>query len=244
LPGYGFSAKPAQEGWGTDRIARAWGELMSRLGYRRWLAQGGDWGAAVTFVIGEQAPPGCLGIHLNMPIGTPTKQARENPDATDIVALERLGVFRDKGSGYSKQQGTRPQTLGYGLTDSPVGQAAWIFEKLQDWSDNPGSIVDVLGYDAVLDNIMIYWLTATATSSARLYWESFSRFGRSSNEVTLPSGFSTFPKEMSPAPRSWVEQRARNIVYWNELDRGGHFAAWEQPELFTSELRAAFKSLR
>jgi pimeloyl-ACP methyl ester carboxylesterase len=242
LPGYGFSGKPTRTGWGIERIARAWAELMRRLGYSRWAAQGGDWGAFVTHAIGSQAPEGCIGIHLNMPIAGPTKEARENPTAEDRHAFERMQYYKDWDSGYSTQQGSRPQTLGYGLVDSPAGLAGWIYEKLQAWSDSSGNAWDVLGRDAVLDNIMLYWLTASGASAARLYWESFGKVRP--GEVLLPAGVSAFPKDILPAPRSWVERRVKNLVYWNELDRGGHFAAWEQPELFVGELRNCFNLMR
>jgi pimeloyl-ACP methyl ester carboxylesterase len=242
LPGFGFSAKPQGTGWGVERIARAWAELMHRLGYDRWVAQGGDWGAFVTNKIGEQAPEGCAGIHLNMPIGGPTQSARENPTAEEQHAFDRMQFYKAWDSGYATQQATRPQSLGYGLVDSPVGLAGWIYEKLQVWSDNSGRATDVLGCDAVLDNIMLYWLGAAGASSARIYWESFGK--AKPQEVTMPVGVSTFPKDIMPAPRSWVERRMKNIVYWNELPRGGHFAAWEQPELFVDELRKCFALMR
>jgi len=242
LPGYGFSAKPARAGWGVERIARAWAELMRRLGYDHWVAQGGDWGAFTTYVIGMQAPAGCRGIHLNMPIGGPTRHARENPTPEEERAFERMAYYQEWDSGYAKQQQTRPQTLGYGLVDSPVGLAGWIFEKLHGWSDNGGDTCAVLGRDAVLDNIMLYWLPATGASAARLYWESFARI--KPGEITLPAGISVFPKEITPSPRAWVERRMKNIVHWNELPRGGHFAAWEQPHLFVDELRECFRPMR
>ena len=242
LPGYGFSAKPATTGWGVERIAQAWGVLMQRLGYARWVAQGGDWGAFVTNKIGEQAPEGCAGIHVNMPIARRTKAAKENPTAEDLHTFERMAFYNDWDAGYSKQQATRPQSLGYGLVDSPVGLAGWIYEKLHFWSDNAGEACAVLGRDAVLDNIMLYWLTGTGASAARLYWESFGRGNDS--RIDLPAGASAFPKDIMPAPRSWMEQRYPNMVYWNELPCGGHFAAWEQPELFVGELRACFALMR
>ncbi|HEX8055254.1 MAG TPA: epoxide hydrolase [Novosphingobium sp.] len=242
LPGYGFSAKPATTGWGVERIAQAWGVLMQRLGYARWVAQGGDWGAFVTNKIGEQAPEGCAGIHVNMPIARRTKAAKESPTAEDLRTFERMAFYNDWDAGYSKQQATRPQSLGYGLVDSPVGLAGWIYEKLHFWSDNAGEACAVLGRDAVLDNIMLYWLTGTGASAARLYWESFGRGNDS--RIDLPAGASAFPKDIMPAPRSWMEQRYPNMVYWNELPCGGHFAAWEQPELFVGELRACFALMR
>lgn len=242
LPGYGFSGKPTQAGWGGDRIARGWAVLMQRLGYDRWVAQGGDWGAFVTYCIGMHAPDGCRGIHLNMPIGGPTQAARENPTDEERHALERMQYYQDWDSGYSKQQQTRPQSVGYGLVDSPVGLAGWIYEKLHGWSDNDGDACAVLGRDAVLDNIMHYWLPATGASAARLYWESFARI--TPGRIDLPAGISNFPKEITPAPRAWVERRMKNIVHWNDLPRGGHFAAWEQPELFIDELRTCFAQMR
>lgn len=242
LPGYGFSARPTRTGWGIETIAAAWAELMRRLGYARWVAQGGDWGAFVTNKIGEQAPDGCAGVHVNMPIARRTKAAKENPTEEDRRTLERMAFYNEWDMAYAKQQATRPQTLGYGLVDSPVGLAGWIYEKLQVWSDNPGNAWDVLGRDAVLDNVMLYWLTGTGASAARLYWESFG--GGNDGRIAVPAGASAFPKDIMPVPRSWMEQRYENMVYWNELDRGGHFAAWEQPELFVAELRQCFGLMR
>jgi pimeloyl-ACP methyl ester carboxylesterase len=238
LPGYGFSQKPSSTGWGVERTARAWGELMRRLGYAEWVAQGGDWGAAVTTAIGQLAPDGCRGIHLNMPIGRPGPEDMASKDPKVLKALQALGFYQEWDSGYSKQQSTRPQTIGYALVDSPVGLAAWILEKIHFWTDNDGSPWDALSIDQVLDDIMLYWLPATGASAARLYWESFARFG--TGTVAIPAGASAFPKEILPAPRAWVERTLTNLVYWNELDKGGHFAAWEQPELFIGELRACF----
>ena len=241
LPGYGFSDKPANTGWGVERIARAWTELMSRLGYTEWLAQGGDWGAAVTTAIGQLAPEGCRGIHLNMPIGRPSPDDMNSQDPNVLKALERLGFYQQWDSGYSKQQSTRPQTIGYALVDSPVALAAWILEKVFYWTDNDGSPWDALSMDQVIDDVMLYWLPATGASAARLYWESFADFG--DGKVTIPAGASAFPKEILPAPREWVERTLTNLVYWNEVEKGGHFAAWEQPELFARELRACFATM-
>lgn len=238
LPGFGFSGKPTQTGWGVEKIAKAWAELMRRLGYTRWVAQGGDWGSAVTTAIGAQAPEGCLGIHVNMPIGRPGPDDLANPSPEELKALQALQYYQEWDSGYSKQQSTRPQTVGYGLVDSPVGLAGWIFEKMHAWTDNGGSPFDALSKDAILDNIMLYWLPATGASAARLYWESFAKFGE--GEVSIPAGASAFPREIIPAPRKWAERRYTNLVYWNELPNGGHFAAWEQAELFAGELRACF----
>jgi epoxide hydrolase len=242
LPGYGFSGKPPRAGWGVDRIAAAWPELMRRLGYTRWVAQGGDWGAFVTNKIGEQAPEGCIGIHVNMPIARRTRAARDNPTDEDRRAIERMGMFMGQDSAYSQQQSTRPQTIGYGLVDSPVGLAGWIYEKLHNWTDNAGDACALLGRDAVLDNIMHYWLPGTGASAARLYWESFG--GGNDGVVHIPAGASAFPKDIMPVPRSWMEQRYANMVYWNDMPRGGHFAAWEQPDLFVDELRKCFALMR
>jgi epoxide hydrolase len=242
LPGYGFSGKPAQAGWGIERIAAAWPELMRRLGYARWVAQGGDWGAFVTNKIGEQAPEGCIGIHVNMPIARRPRAARDNPTEEDRRAIERMGFFMGQDSAYSQQQSTRPQTIGYGLVDSPVGLAGWIYEKLHNWSDNAGDACALLGRDAVLDNIMHYWLPGTGASAARLYWESFG--GGNDGVVHIPAGASAFPKDIMPVPKSWMAQRYTNMIYWNDMPRGGHFAAWEQPDLFVDELRKCFALMR
>jgi pimeloyl-ACP methyl ester carboxylesterase len=245
LPGYGFSGKPAQTGWGVDKIAGVWNTLMTRLGYDRFYAQGGDWGSAVTTAIGIQNLGACAGIHVNMPNATATKEALEKPTDRDKQALAGARYYQEWGAGYSKQQSTRPQTLGYGLVDSPMGQAAWIIEKFYEWTDCGGHPENVLTREELLDNVMFYWLTASGASSARLYWESFNRaFGPGDNTVSLPTGCSIFPKEIVPTPKSWAEQRYKNIVYWNELDKGGHFAAFEQPELFVNELRSCFELMR
>ena len=238
LPGYGFSGKPSGTGWGVEKIARAWAELMQRLGYGHWVAQGGDWGAAVTTAIGQLAPEGCKGIHLNMPLGRPGPDDMQSQDPKVLRAFQRLGFYQEWDSGYSKEQSTRPQTIGYSLVDSPVGLAAWILEKVYYWTDNGGSPWDALSMDQVLDDIMLYWLPATGASAARLYWESFAKFGTGS--VAIPAGATAFPKEILPAPREWAERTLTQLVYWNEVEKGGHFAAWEQPEIFVAELRACF----
>jgi pimeloyl-ACP methyl ester carboxylesterase len=245
LPGYGFSGKPGATGCGVQTIATMWDELMVRLGYDSYYAQGGDWGSAVTMAIGLANRGHCKGIHLNMPSAGPTKAARENPNAQDKRAMERAKAYQDSDSGYSKQQSTRPQTLGYGLADSPAGQGMWILEKFWRWTDCKGHPENILTRDELIDNIMLYWLTNSGASSARLYWESFNRaFGAgATNEVTLPTGCSIFPQEIVPTPRSWAESRFPNIVYWNELESGGHFAAFEQPELFIQEMRACFAAM-
>ena len=238
LPGFGFSDKPCEAGWGIPKIAFAWSELMARLGYDRWVAQGGDWGAIVTTAIGMIKPPGCLGIHLNMPFARPLPEDLEAPSPSEQKALAALKHYQDWDSGYSKQQSTRPQSVGYGLVDSPAGLAGWIFEKMWAWTDNNGSPYDVLSKDQILDNIMLHWLPATGASSARLYWESFNATGDIA--VELPCAVSAYPKEILPTPRKWAERTYRNIIHWGEMERGGHFAAWEQPDAFVKELRTAF----
>ncbi|MEA3264531.1 MAG: epoxide hydrolase [Pseudomonadota bacterium] len=241
LPGYGFSGKPTVTGWGVEKIGRAWGELMARLGYEKWFAQGGDWGSIVTTAIGVQQVPGCIGIHLNMPIARPTEDDLANPTPSELKALGALKHYQDWDSGYSKQQSTRPQTVGYGLVDSPVGQAGWILEKIWAWTDNQGSPWDALSRDQVLDNIMLYWLPRNGASSARLYWESFGSF--SAQEIVIPVAASAFPREVLPTPRKWAERNYRNLVHWGEMERGGHFAAWEQPAEFVRELRVSFRDM-
>ncbi|QGN53371.1 epoxide hydrolase family protein [Novosphingobium sp. Gsoil 351] len=242
LPGFGFSGKPSATGWGVVKIATAWTELMRRLGYAEWVAQGGDWGAGVTTAIGVQAPAGCRGIHVNMPVARPLPEDLAAPSEPELRALKAIQHYQDWDSGYSKQQATRPQSVGYGLVDSPVALAGWILEKMWAWTDNPGSPFEALSRDTILDNLMLYWLPATGASSARLYWESFAKF--SEGEVAIPAGASQFPKEIIPAPRKWAERRYCNLVYWNDLPKGGHFAAWEQPELFVTELRDCFRLMR
>ncbi len=246
LPGYGFSGKPGKPGWGVETIAEVWDELMLALGYERYFAQGGDWGSAVTTGIGLQNLGHCEGIHLNMVSARAPKSALENPTERDKLALAGAQYYQQWGAGYSKQQSTRPQTLGYGLVDSPMGQAAWIVEKFYEWTDCDGHPENALSKDEMLDNVMFYWLTASGASSARLYWESFNRaFGDlAAATVKLPTDCSIFPKEIVPTPRAWAESRFENIVHWNELDKGGHFAAFEQPELFVKELRDAFGLMR
>ena len=243
LPGYGFSAKPSTTGWGVEKISQVWDQLMNALGYDAYYAQGGDWGAAVTTGIGVQNLGSCQGIHVNMPNARATKEALENPDEHDKRALAGAKYYQEWGAGYSKQQSTRPQTLGYGLVDSPVGQAMWILEKFYEWTDCDGRPENVLNKDELLDNVMFYWWNGNGASSGRLYWESFNTAfsGDGPKTVQLPTGCSIFPKEIVPTPRSWAEKRYTNIVYWNELDKGGHFAAFEQPDLFVQEIRAAFK---
>ena len=242
IPGYGFSDKPAETGWGVDHVAQAWSALMARLGYERYFAQGGDWGAAITAAIGATDTQHCMGVHTNMPVVAPTADMLSNPTEQEQEAMAARKFYQDWDSGYSKQQSTRPQTLGYGLVDSPVGQAAWIVEKFYQWTDCNGHPENVLTRDELLDNVMMYWLTASGASSARLYWESFAR--GSMNDVTVPSGVSIFPKEIFKASRRWVETRFKDLRYYNALEKGGHFAAFEQPEMFVAELRACFGTMR
>jgi len=245
LPGYGFSGKPTQTGTGVERIAELWDLLMNKIGYSEYFAQGGDWGSAITIAIGKQNKGSCKGLHVNMPFAPPTKEALENPSERDKIAFEGLNYYQEWGSGYSKQQSTRPQTLGYGLVDSPIGQASWIIEKFYEWTDCDGHPENIFTKEELLDNVMFYWLTKSASSSARLYWESFGSFGGNPEEkLEIPIGCSIFPKEISRTPRTWAEQVYSNIVYWNELEKGGHFAAFEQPQIFLDEIRKSFKLMK
>jgi pimeloyl-ACP methyl ester carboxylesterase len=242
LPGYGFSDKPTTTGWGIERIALAWAELMARLGYDRYGAQGGDWGSGVTTALGLSDPAHVAGIHLNMVTSQPSAEDLADLTESERAALESLKHYRDWDSGYSKQQSTRPQTLGYALVDSPAGQCGWILEKFWSWSDTEGDPVAALGADRILDNVMLYWLSGTAASSGRLYWESFRR-GRT-GVVEVPTGASIFPKEIFRASRRWAERQYADIRQWHELPVGGHFAAFEQPALFVEEVRSFFRLVR
>ncbi len=241
LPGYGFSGKPSISGWGVEKIAETWDQLMVRLGYENYGAQGGDWGAAVTTQIGRNVGH-CDGIHINMPIGRPTPESLQDPTDEEKSALEGLTYYQEWDSGYSKQQSTRPQTLGYGLVDSPVGQMAWIIEKFWSWMDCDGHPENTLTRDELLDNVMLYWLTASGASSARLYWESFGSFG-GGEKVEIPTGVASFPKEIIRSPRRWCEE-SYNITHWTTMPEGGHFGAFEQPEIFVKDLRLFFKTIR
>jgi pimeloyl-ACP methyl ester carboxylesterase len=242
LPGYGFSGKPASAGWGVERIADAWDKLMRRLGYDRYGAQGGDWGAQVTTAIGLRHADRLTGVHVNMVTARPDPATLDSLTEQEKSALAALKHYRDRDSGYSRQQSTRPQTVGYGLVDSPAALCAWIVEKFWSWTDNDGDPASALTFDEMLDNVMLYWLPGTGASSARLYWESFGK--PLSGQVTCPAGCSVFPKEIFRASRRWAQQLFTDLRYWNELDRGGHFAAFEQPELFVSEVRAAFAAFQ
>ena len=245
LPGYGFSGKPTATGWTVEKIATAWGTLMARLGYGRYGAQGGDWGAAVTTQIGRDASAdggnGCIAIHTNMPIAMPTPEAMADPTAGEQAALEALMYHQRWGMGYSEEQSTRPQTLGYGLVDSPVAQMAWIVEKFWAWTDCDGHPENVLSRDELLDNVMLYWATASGASSARLYWESFKNLAEG-GRVEVPTGIAAFPREILRAPRRWCEPKY-NITHWTDMPRGGHFAAFEQPELFIDDVRTFFGAI-
>ncbi len=242
LPGYGFSDKPTTTGWNVEKIGRAWSVLMPRLGYKKYVAQGGDWGAIVTTAIGLNDTANCLGIHLNMPIVTPDPATMNDLTDREKSALAGMQHYADWDSGYSKQQSTRPQTLGYGLADSPSGQAAWIVEKFWSWMDCDGHPENIATRDELLDNVMLYWLPDTAASSARLYWESFSKVSR--DPVKIPVGCSIFPKEIFRCSRRWAEKRFEKLVHWNDLDKGGHFAAFEQPTTFINEVRTCFRNMR
>ncbi len=238
IPGYAFSDKPAETGWNVSKVADTWAKLMAKLGYDKYFAQGGDWGSMITTALGMQDPEHCMGIHLNMPIVGPDPETMADLTDREKMALAAMQHYQDSDSGYSKQQSTRPQTLGYGLVDSPAGQAAWIIEKFHAWMDCDGHPENVVSKDELLDNVMMYWLPATGASSARLYWESFG--GDNSAEVKIPTGASGFPKEIFPTSERWLAKRFTNLVYYNELNAGGHFAAFEVPEVFVKEIRACF----
>jgi len=249
LPGYGFSEKPTEPGWGIDRIADAWAALMARLGYDRYGAQGGDWGAAVSTAIGQRDPEHVAGIHVNMAMVGPDPDTMDDLTEFEQRSLADMGEIAEWGLGYAAEQSTRPQTVGYGLVDSPVGQCAWITEKYWAWTDHDGDPTSALSRDQMLDNVMVYWLTASAASSARLYWEAAltrpsgrSRLG--SGTTDAPTGISIFPGELMRPSRRWCEKRYTDIRFYEQPDRGGHFAAWEQPELFVDQVRRAFRTMR
>nr|WP_244470535.1 epoxide hydrolase family protein [Microvirga vignae] len=258
MPGYGFSGKPTDTGWGPDRIARAWAELMKRLGYARYVAQGGDWGSPVSSAMARQAPTGLLGIHINLPATIPPEvdqalagggPAPAGLSDKERATFEELSAFAKMGHrSYAVMMGTRPQTIGLAITDTPAGLAAWMlghpgFAKWTYNSSDPEKLPD-----EVLDDISLYWLTNTATSAARLYWENKSNIlsatSEKTAEISLPVAITVFPGEVYRAPETWARRAYRNLTYFHEVDKGGHFAAWEQPELFSAELRAAFRPLR
>ena len=252
IPGFGFSGKPKGTGWGPERIARAWAELMNRLGYRRYVAQGGDWGAPISSAMARQAPAGLLGIHINLPAAVPSEiaallatgaPAPQDLSSEERAAFDALSIFYKRYRAYAAMMGTRPQTIGYALTDSPAGLAAWMFDY------NNAEPLRLLTRDEMLDDVTLYWLTNTAASSARIYWETAGQSvilsaAQKTAEISLPVAISVFPDEVYRAPESWARRAYRNLSYFNEVDKGGHFAAWEQPELFSREVAAAFRPLR
>lgn len=244
LPGFGFSDKPTEVGWRPPRIANAWAALMARLGYSHYVAQGGDLGAGVSSWMAKQRASGLSAIHLNLPILFPPPPPPPGGyTAAEQPTLSQLGKYASDGSGYASIQATRPQTLGYGLADSPVGQAIWIYEKFQAWSDNKGDPAEAISVDHMLDDITLYWLTDTAASSARVYFESFAKdFARL--PIDLPVAVSIFKGDFFTPPKVWGDQTYSKLFYWNEVPKGGHFAAFEQPELFVAELRKSFAQVR
>ena len=249
LPGYGFSDKPGRPGWKVNRIAAAWTQLMARLGYERYGAQGSDWRTSVSASIGQQDPDHVAGIHLTPPLAAPDPATFDDLTDAEHAALASLEYGDAWDSGYSKEHETRPQTVGYSLVDSPAGLCAWIVEKFWSWTDCDGHPENVLTRDELLDNLMLYWLPGTGGSSARLYWESMREvrdlFTRANTDVVaVPTGCSIFPKELQRPSRRWAEKRFTDIRYWNEPARGGHFAAFEQPELFVDEVRSFFRLVR
>jgi pimeloyl-ACP methyl ester carboxylesterase len=256
LPGYGYSGKPTSIGWNPARMASAFHMLMLRLGYPRYVSQGGDWGAIISEVLALQSPQGLLGIHVNMPGTVPVDVLRHlrnfDPAPAELsdrekVAYDRLLHFYRDGFGYAAIMNQSPQTIGYALADSPVAMAAFYYDKFAEWTDSDGEPERVLRYDEMLDAITLYWLTNTGTSSSRSYWEGAQAGGGPFDAVhipKLPVAVTVFPAEIYAAPRSWGERSFGNLIYWNEVDQGGHFAAWEQPEIFSQELRTAFISLR
>ncbi|MCA1404004.1 epoxide hydrolase N-terminal domain-containing protein [Ensifer sp. IC3342] len=255
VPGFGFSEKPKGAGWNPGRIARAWDVLMQRLGYSRYVSQGGDWGAIISDAMGRQAPPGLLGIHVNRIERSTTlppdvaKALRSGDPAPAKLTAEERAVFDEareflnKGFGYAAIMGTRPQTVGYGLSDSPVGLAAWFYDKIADWVFTRGEPERALSRDEILDNIMLYWLTNTGPSSARIYWEN-AAVNNKLAAISIPAAVTIFPGEVYRPPKNWAARAYHNLIYYNRVDRGGHFAAWEEPDLFSRELRAAFRPLR
>ncbi|WP_280812338.1 epoxide hydrolase family protein [Variovorax boronicumulans] len=257
IPGHGFSGKPKDLGWGPDRVARAWDVLMHRLKYTQYVAQGGDHGSVISDAMARQKPKGLLGIHLNMPATVPPElvkgiHAGEEPPAglsdAERTAYQTLSKFFARNAAYGAMMVTRPQTVGYGLNDSPAGLAAFMYEKITEWTYPSGNAEAVLGREKILDDISLYWLTNTASSSSRFYWENnnnnFSSAAQRTTEITVPVAITVFPGEIYRAPKSWAQRAYPSLYYFNEVDRGGHFAAWEQPQLFAEEMRSAFKSLR
>ncbi|HYY07780.1 MAG TPA: alpha/beta fold hydrolase [Actinomycetota bacterium] len=249
LPGFGFSDKPRRTGWGIERIADAWIELMARLGYERFGAQGTDWGTSISSLVGRRDREHVAGIHLMPPLAPPDPASFDDLTAAERAALDDLERAAEGESGYSIEHATKPQTIGYALVDSPVGLCAWIVEKFWAWTDCDGRIENVLGRDELLDNLMLYWLPRTGASAARLYWQSMRQVnewisGAVNDAITAPTGCSIFPKELQRPSRRWAEKRFLDIRYWNEPARGGHFAAFEQPDIYVDEVRAFLRLVR
>lgn len=242
IPGFGFSGKPTAKGWNRTRIGRAWDLLMKRLGYLEYVAQGGDWGSVITTEMGRLKLEGLRAIHVNLPFVAPVPFP-ENPTDEEKAAIAQCILFLEDGSFYHHLQTTRPQTIGYSLADSPAGQAAWIYEKLAAWSDSNGVAENVFSYDQMLDNIMFYWLTNTGASSARIYAE-HPGLTFAAVPVDIPVAVSVFPGEIYTPPKEWAERAFSNMFYWNRAAKGGHFAAFEQPQVFAAEIRAAFAKFR
>ena len=257
IPGYGFSGKPTELGWNPDRVARAWDVLMKRLGYTRYVAQGGDHGSVISDAMARQAPPGLLGIDITMPATIPANlveginsgtPAPTGLTAPELLAYNTLSTFFGRNAAYGGMMVTRPQTIGYSLADSPSGLAAFTYEKIAEWTDTNGHPEREISRDDILDDITLYWLTNTGASASRFYWENnnnnFSAAAQKTNQIKVPVAISVFPGEIYRAPESWSRQAYPSLYYYHEVAKGGHFAAWEQPQLFTEEMRAAFKSLR
>lgn len=257
MPGYGFSEKPKTTGWGPEKIGNAWDILMKRLGYKNYVSQGGDWGSVIAGAMARQAPKGLLAIHVNMPATVPAEIAdilKEGGSAPaglsdkEKAAFISLNKLYTKGGGYAGMMVTRPQTLGYGLTDSPTALASFFLDKFNEWTYSGGNAEKSLTKDEMLDDITLYWLTNTAVSSAQLYWENntnnFNVVEQKTSEIKIPVAVTVFPGEIYQAPKSWTERSYKNLIYFNEVKKGGHFAAWEEPQLFSEEMRAAFKSFR
>ena len=242
LPGYGFSDKPTETGWGVEKTADAWAALMTKLGYSQYFAQGGDWGSVITSYVARQDPEHCLGIHINMGIVAPDPSA-DNITPNELSIMAGWKYYQDWDSGYSKQQATRPQTLGYGLVDSPSGQAAWIVEKFYQWMDCNGHPENIVSRDELLDNIMVYWLTGSGASSARLYWESFGGGEGREQPVSVPMGATISAKDIFRTSQRFASRVFKNIVFWRDKDSGGHFAAFEQPTVFVQEVRDCFRQM-
>ena len=240
LPGFGFGKKPTSHGWGVEKIAKTWNDLMCSLGYREFYAQGGDWGAHVTTELALKHTQNCKGIHITMPLLSPSASGKQNLSKFEKDALDAIEYYKNYDSGYSKIQSTKPQTIGYALVDSPVAQATWILDKFWQWTDCSGALENIISKQRLLDNISYYWFSKSGASSARLYWESFKGLSAVSDQILIPSAVSIFPKEIVRASERWCQERFKNLVYYQQLDKGGHFAALEQPLTFVNELRRAF----